>query len=96
MRVKEWCLGGQARHYRQTILLSSFVSAELNALFSRTCVNHAGKACLKPVYKVGLLIWCSLIPELDHVWCRVLTGACWPPFGTRWHWQCRHSCSTHT
>ena len=55
MRVKEWCLGGQARHYRQTILLSSFVSAELNALFSRTCVNHAGKARLKPVQKVGCL-----------------------------------------
>ncbi|KAK9823260.1 hypothetical protein WJX72_001434 [[Myrmecia] bisecta] len=51
MRVREWYLSGWGRFYRQTIVLSSFASAEMNALFNRTCVNHAGKARLRPVYK---------------------------------------------
>ena len=56
-RVKEWYLSGLAKHYRQTIMLSSFASAELNALFNRLCVNHAGKVKLRPKYKVRI---CSL------------------------------------
>ena len=93
MRVKEWCLGGQSRHYRQTILLSSFVSAELNALFSRTCVNHGGKARLKPVHKVGLLIWCPSIPEDHCVWCRVCIERAGPLLAS---YQVQHSASCPT
>ncbi|DBA68662.1 TPA: hypothetical protein ACH3X2_013458 [Trebouxia sp. C0005] len=51
MRVREWYLSGHARQHRQTILLSSFATAEANALFNRMCVNHAGKARLKVSYK---------------------------------------------
>ena len=53
MRVREWYLSGQARQFRQTILLSSFASAEVNALFNRSCSNHAGKVRLKVSHKVG-------------------------------------------
>lgn len=52
MRVREWYLSGSARQYRQTILLSSFASAEVNALFNRSCSNHAGKVRLKVNHKV--------------------------------------------
>ena len=54
MRVREWYLSGQARQFRQTILLSSFASAEVNALFNRSCSNHAGKVRLKVSHKVGV------------------------------------------
>jgi len=48
MRVREWCLAGQARYYRQTIMMSSFASAEMNALLARGCVNHSGAVRLLP------------------------------------------------
>ena len=53
MRVREAFLSGWGRHLRQTIMLSSFASAEMNALFNRACVNIAGKLRLRPVYEVG-------------------------------------------
>eukprot|EP00798_Chlamydomonas_sp_ICE-L_P009960 gene9960-7836_t len=43
MRVREGVLSGHASHYRQTILLSSFQSADMNALFSRQCTNYQGR-----------------------------------------------------
>ncbi|KAL2612430.1 hypothetical protein R1flu_024122 [Riccia fluitans] len=43
MRIREWYLNGQARHYRQTIILSAFSDAGVNAVFHRSCVNHSGK-----------------------------------------------------
>ena len=39
-------LSGLARHYRQTVLLTSHVTADMNALFGRACSNYAGKARL--------------------------------------------------
>jgi U3 small nucleolar RNA-associated protein 25 len=59
MRVREWYLSGHAKQHRQTILLSSFATAEANALFNRTCVNHAGKARLKVAYKVRVGMFLS-------------------------------------
>eukprot|EP01018_Ginkgo_biloba_P007271 Gb_20797 [translate_table: standard] len=50
MRIREWYLNGQARYYRQTIVLSTFVSADMNALFHRYCVNYRGKVKLSSVY----------------------------------------------
>jgi hypothetical protein len=41
-------LSGYARHYRQTVLLSSFASADMNALSGRACANHAGRLSLQP------------------------------------------------
>ncbi|KAL3683520.1 hypothetical protein R1sor_001542 [Riccia sorocarpa] len=43
MRIREWYLNGQARHYRQTIILTAFSDAGVNAVFHRSCVNHSGK-----------------------------------------------------
>lgn len=51
MRVKEWYLTGQAELYRQTVVMSSFVSAEMIALIGRTCKNHAGAIRLMPRHK---------------------------------------------
>lgn len=54
MRVREWYLSGHAKQHRQTILLSSFATAEANALFNRMCINYAGKARLKLANQVSL------------------------------------------
>jgi len=48
MRVREWALSGMARHYRQTVVLSSFESAEMASLASRLCANHAGAVRFAP------------------------------------------------
>ncbi|GLJ23922.1 hypothetical protein SUGI_0454570 [Cryptomeria japonica] len=50
MRIREWYLNGQARYYRQTIILSNFANADINALFNRFCVNYQGKVKLLSVY----------------------------------------------
>ncbi|KAJ7515805.1 hypothetical protein O6H91_22G028600 [Diphasiastrum complanatum] len=77
MRIREWYLNGHGRYYRQTIILSPFADAGMNALFLRTCVNHAGKIKLRSEYhgvlsKVMLQvrqvyerIECSSIAEVD-------------------------------
>eukprot|EP00803_Ostreobium_quekettii_P009280 evm.model.scf_467.5 EVM.evm.TU.scf_467.5 scf_467:47937-59807(+) len=45
MRVHEWQLKGNARHFRQTVMLSSFGTADLNAMFNK-CSNFGGMAML--------------------------------------------------
>lgn len=47
MRLREWYLSGLARHYRQTIVLSSFATPEVHALFARTAQGHGGRWKLK-------------------------------------------------
>ncbi|WOL17177.1 U3 small nucleolar RNA-associated protein 25 [Canna indica] len=51
MRIRQWYLDGQARFYRQTILLTSFPSPDMNALFNRLCMNYEGKVKLFSEYK---------------------------------------------
>lgn len=50
-RVHESYLNGHARHLRQTVLLSSFQTPEINALFNRRCVNYEGKVRLRTSQK---------------------------------------------
>ena len=52
MRVQEWHLAGHAKYYRQNILLSSFASPDLNALFNKYCHSHAGKSKLQSSFPV--------------------------------------------
>ena len=43
MRVREWSLSGCARHYRQTVMLSSFLSADMNRLAATSCSSFEGR-----------------------------------------------------
>lgn len=55
MRVREWALAGHARHYRQTVLLGSFLSPAMSRLMGAAgCANHAGAVRCVPEAK-GLL-----------------------------------------
>eukprot|EP00873_Tetraselmis_striata_P003639 jgi/Tetstr1/423903/TSEL_014526.t1 len=48
MRVREWALSGDARLYRQTVLLSSMTTPEINAFVHRHFTSHAGAVRWKP------------------------------------------------
>jgi U3 small nucleolar RNA-associated protein 25 len=46
-----WCLNGQSSKYRQTICLSAYRTAELNALLSRRCNNSSGRIVCTTTYQ---------------------------------------------
>ncbi|KAF5101282.1 hypothetical protein D0Z00_000952 [Geotrichum galactomycetum] len=50
-RLREWYINRQAQYLRQTIVLSQFVTPEINALFSHRCLNIGGKVKFRPRYK---------------------------------------------
>ncbi|XP_065849827.1 protein NUCLEOLAR FACTOR 1 isoform X2 [Euphorbia lathyris] len=43
MRIRKGYLDGNARFYRQTIILGHYVNPDVNALFNHQCVNYQGK-----------------------------------------------------
>lgn len=43
MRIRQWYLDGQAPFYRQTMIFSSHVNPDINALFNHHCLNYEGK-----------------------------------------------------
>ncbi|KAF3405012.1 U3 small nucleolar RNA-associated protein 25 [Talaromyces pinophilus] len=49
-RVRTWYLDDRARYIRQTIVLTSFLTPEINSLFSQHMQNVAGKAKILPQY----------------------------------------------
>lgn len=51
MRIRPWYLDGQARFYRQTIILSSHINPDFNALFHQHCFNYQGKVKLECKYR---------------------------------------------
>ncbi|KAI3741880.1 hypothetical protein L1987_59558 [Smallanthus sonchifolius] len=46
MRIRPWYLDGQARFYRQTIILGSHLNPDINTLFNNHCLNFEGKVKL--------------------------------------------------
>lgn len=49
-RVHTWYLDGLSKYARQTIVLSSFNTPNINALFSHKAHNLSGKAKITPIY----------------------------------------------
>ncbi|QDS76342.1 hypothetical protein FKW77_002814 [Venturia effusa] len=54
-RVRPWYLDGNAKFMRQTIILSAFITPELNALVSQHCHNISGKIKFSPEYSGAML-----------------------------------------
>ena len=57
MRVREWALSGLSRHYRQTVLLSSWLSPDMNRLMAAPgcCSNYQGQVRVLPREQQGVL-----------------------------------------
>ncbi|WCJ42251.1 hypothetical protein M5689_023071 [Euphorbia peplus] len=51
MRIRKWYLDGNARYYRQTIILGHYVNPDINAVFNHHCVNYQGKVKSTCEYK---------------------------------------------
>ncbi|KAF2399210.1 U3 small nucleolar RNA-associated protein 25 [Trichodelitschia bisporula] len=54
-RVRNWYLDGNAKYLRQTIVLSAFLTPELNKIFTRYMHNVAGKVKSHPEYPGAML-----------------------------------------
>lgn len=64
-RVRTWSLHGLAKYYRQTLIFSSFVLPEINAIFNKKCFNYAGKIKIVNTVSVGSI--CQVFMQLPHV-----------------------------
>ena len=76
LQVREWCLGGTARCYRQTIMLSSFAAPDMNAAVQRFCCSHAGKLRLKQAQEGVLAMVVPQVCVLAAVLCCVMRRMC--------------------
>ncbi|OCK85379.1 U3 small nucleolar RNA-associated protein 25 [Lepidopterella palustris CBS 459.81] len=54
-RVRNWYLDGQAANFRQTIVLSAYLTPELNSLFSKYMRNVAGKTKFQREYEGAIM-----------------------------------------
>ena len=61
-RVRNWYLDGNAKFLRQTIILSSYVTPEINSLASASLFNTAGRVKYTPTYRGEMLNVSSALP----------------------------------
>lgn len=61
-RVRHWYLEGQAKYLRQTVILSDYLTPEINALASTYLHNLSGRVKLQPSYAGAMLSISSLLP----------------------------------
>ncbi|KAF2185648.1 DUF1253-domain-containing protein [Zopfia rhizophila CBS 207.26] len=54
-RVRNWYLDGHAANLRQTIILSSYFTPKINALFNKHAQNVAGRLRYTPDYTTGII-----------------------------------------
>ncbi|KAJ8946429.1 hypothetical protein NQ318_014415 [Aromia moschata] len=67
-RVRTWSLNGWAKYYRQTLIFSSLVLPEINAVFNRKCSNYAGKVRVANTIEFGCIG--QVFVQLPHVFHR--------------------------
>ena len=64
-RVRSWALNGWSHYYRQTLLFSSIMLPEFNALFSKKCHNYAGRISVINPIPIGSI--CQVVVQVPQV-----------------------------
>ncbi|KAF1960330.1 DUF1253-domain-containing protein [Byssothecium circinans] len=54
-RVRSWYLDGHAPYFRQTIVLSAFLTPKINTLYNKHMRNYSGRLKFTPDYTSGLI-----------------------------------------
>lgn len=65
-RVRTWSLDGYSKYYRQTLIFSSIVLPEINAIFNKRCQNYSGK--VKVVSEITDGSIGQVVVQLPHVY----------------------------
>ncbi|KAJ9581055.1 hypothetical protein L9F63_023765, partial [Diploptera punctata] len=63
-RVRTWALNGWTQYYRQTLVFSSVMLPEFNALFSKKCHNYAGKVTVVNPITTGSI--CQVLVQVPQ------------------------------
>ena len=61
-RVRNWYLDGEAKYLRQTIVLTDFITPEINSICSKSMLNFAGKTRFTSVYQGAMLDVSASLP----------------------------------
>ncbi|KAI0229305.1 Digestive organ expansion factor-like protein [Lamellibrachia satsuma] len=100
-RVRNWTLNGWGKYYRQTVILSSIVTPEINSVFNKHCHNYGGKILVPKSPTTGSI--CEIVTTLPQVFQRVqadnfasLPDARFEQFTTKVLPQYRDSLMSHT
>lgn len=72
-RVRQWYLNLWAKHYRQTVILSSVVAPEINSLHTRLCANRAGSVHIRARTYQGSVN--DVVHQLRQIFTRVRCGS---------------------
>ncbi|CAG8515514.1 9934_t:CDS:10 [Acaulospora colombiana] len=67
-RVKSWYLDERAKYFRQTIIISDYLTPEINTLFNKQMMNIAGKLKIKKEYEGSIV---NVIPEVKQIFIRI-------------------------
>ncbi|KAJ1668659.1 rRNA-binding ribosome biosynthesis protein utp25 [Coemansia sp. RSA 1813] len=70
-RVRNWALEGMAQYRRQTILISEYMTPEIQALFNNNCRSIEGKLRVKPTYDGSIT---NVVAKVSQVFKRVAVG----------------------
>lgn len=62
-RVRHWYLDGQAKYLRQTVILSDYLTPEINSLASTHLHNISGRVRFQPTYPGVMLSVPALLPS---------------------------------
>lgn len=67
-RVRTWSLNGWSKYYRQTLIFSSLMLPEINAIFNKKCCNYAGK--VKAVNPIQMGSIGQVVIQVPHIFQR--------------------------
>jgi U3 small nucleolar RNA-associated protein 25 len=71
-RVRHWYLDGNAKYIRQTVVLSDFITPEINSIYTKVMLNMAGKFRYASVFEGAMIdISASLPVRMPQIFLRV-------------------------